>query len=107
MYRFYNTTFILVFQLSYYLAYAIGAFMVARRFGRDDAWMAFVPFLNIYLICTIARKETSFTVMAIAFSFLCGIVGVFMVASAWADIAGMLGKDTWYGWLLAEKPVTS
>ncbi len=95
----YDYRLIAAFQLSYYLAYAIGAFMVARRFGREDAWMAFVPFLNIYLICDMARKETSFTVMAIVFTFVCGIVGVIMVASAWADIAVLLGKDTWYGWL--------
>lgn len=99
MFRYYNVTFILAYNLVNYLAYAIGSYMVAKRLGRQDAWMAFIPFLNIWLICDMARKDTGFTVMAIAFTFICGIVGVIMVASAWADIAVLLGKETWYGWL--------
>jgi hypothetical protein len=90
---------IIVIELAYYMVYGFATFLVAKRLGRTDAWMGFVPILNLFLICQMARKEPSYFLWVVVGSFFCGIIGIVLIAAAWADIAGMVGKPRWYGWL--------
>ena len=38
----------LVFMLGSYLLHSFGLYTIAKRMGKKDAWMAFVPFARTY-----------------------------------------------------------
>jgi Family of unknown function (DUF5684) len=46
----------IVIQLVIYLFYAYCVFALAKKMGAANAWMAFIPLLNIYLFMKMAGK---------------------------------------------------
>jgi hypothetical protein len=85
--------------LLYYLLYGVLVYRVAKRTGMPDAWMGFVPILNIFLVWEMSRRGAFFGFMILLLSILsCGFFGGILLAIAWDDIAERVGRSPWYGY---------
>ena len=83
--------FAFVILLPIYIYSAVTLMIIAKRTKTEDAWMAWVPFLNIYLMAKIG-KVPLWTLALFALMFLP------MVGSL--AISGMM---VWYWWAIAER----
>jgi len=75
-----------------YVAYT--QMVLARRLGilMRDAWLAWLPFANIYLLTKMAIRE---------WWYMLGIfipyVNIFVVGFLWSEASTRLGKNPWIG----------
>ncbi len=76
-----------------YLIISVSLFMIASQDKEDFAWFAFVPFLNLFLMCKIGRVNP---LMLLLFFVPC--VNLFVYAYLWAKIGETRDKAIW-GWL--------
>ena len=90
--------FIILLALYIYAAYCL--MVMADRLGVENSWFAFIPFLNLWLLTQMGRRETSWFVIMLIFSFLCGIVTAVMVILIMMDVAEERGFENWWGILL-------
>ena len=82
--------FLLVF-LPLYIYSAVTLMIIAKRTKTDDAWMAWIPFLNIYLMAKVGRVPLwSLALFALMFLPVVGSLA----------ISGMM---VWYWWMIAER----
>jgi hypothetical protein len=91
---------IILFSLAYYVVTAYFLMKTADRMGVENGWFAFIPFLNLYLITMMGRKEMSWFVIMLIFSFCFGLVTMVMAILIFMDVAEMLGFERWWGILL-------
>jgi len=56
MYSFLGGAGSLIIGLVFYAYYALGLMVIANKTDTPDGWMAWIPILNLYLMCRIARK---------------------------------------------------
>ncbi len=88
--------FILLFVLLYiftgWLLYRIG-----KRLNYPNSWYAWIPFLNIYMMCELGEKDMTYFLLTLLFTFVCGIVATVMLIIAWMRIAERCGKESWWG----------
>ncbi len=82
-----------------YIAYCLQ--IIARKTGTENSWFAWVPILNIYLMCKIARKPGWWVIF-----FIIPIVNIVVGAIVWMEIAEHRNKDRILG-LLAIVPVVN
>jgi len=73
-----------------YMAFALQ--MIATKTHIPNAWLAWIPIANIYLMCKIAGKPGWWTVLA-----LIPLVGIVVLAIVWAGIAKARNKPAWVG----------
>ena len=73
-----------------YIAYT--SMVLAHRLHLRDAWMAWVPFANLYLLAKMANKSPWF-----ALGFLLPYVNFFTTGYLWSGIAFRLGKNSLLG----------
>jgi len=73
-----------------YVAYTL--MVLAGRLGHKDAWMAWIPFANLYLMTKMAGREWWWVIGAIITP-----INIFVVPFLWFTIAGRLGKNPWIG----------
>jgi hypothetical protein len=104
MYRFHHypicgpggTAVPIILGLAFYVYLAICLQVLAKKTGTEHAWMAWVPVLNLYLLCKIAGKPGWWIVFTpIPF------VNVFFGILVFMAIAQMRGKPYWWGILIA------
>jgi hypothetical protein len=84
-------------------AYIFGAFCLMRmadRLGVENGWFAFIPFLNLWLLCQMAGKDNTWFIIMLIGSFCCGIVTAVMAIIIMMDVAERLGFENWWGILL-------
>ncbi|RJP33002.1 MAG: hypothetical protein C4536_04590 [Actinobacteria bacterium] len=86
---------IVFYVLSAWLLYRIG-----KRFGYENSWYAWVPFLNLWMMTELAGRDTTFFVILLLGTFFCFIVALVMMIMLWMDIAERCGKESWYGILI-------
>jgi hypothetical protein len=87
-----------VFWLIWVLTYvylALTLQFIANKTGTPDAWMAWVPILNVYLMCKIAGKPGWWVVL-----FFIPFVNLVMTVLVWMGIAEARHKPAWLGVLM-------
>jgi len=93
--------FVLIF-VAIYIYYAIALMRIANRTKTKDAWLAWIPIVNILLVIQIA-KQPWWHIFALALYFIPFIGGLaFLVVTAfwWWKVAERLKRDGWQGILM-------
>lgn len=81
--------------LAFYVYAAITLMFIAKKTGTSNAWMAWIPILNLYLMCKAAGKSGLWIIL------LClPFVNVVAIILLWAGIAQRLGRPGWWGLLM-------
>lgn len=84
-------------------AYVFSAYClmkIADRLGTPNSWFAFIPILNIWLLCQMDEKENSWFIIMLIFTFCFGIVTAVMAILIMMDVSEKLGFESWWGILL-------
>ena len=74
---------------------AIPLFAIGKKLGRDDAWWAWIPIVNIVLMCRIAGKPDWWVVL-----FFIPLVNIVVSVLCWVGIASACDKPDWLGILM-------
>jgi hypothetical protein len=85
----------LIGLIALYLVQTVPIYMIARKCGQQNAWMAFVPLANLWLLCDMAEMETWFLII-----WLVPYVNVVFLAFVWWRIAENTNKPGWVGLLM-------
>jgi len=85
----------MLFYLICYVYMSLVIMFIAKKTSTSNSWMAWVPILNIYLLCKAAGKSIAwFILMFIPF------INIIAVVIVWAAVAERLGKPAWWGILM-------
>ena len=88
------------FGLAFYAYKAICLMLLAKKTGTSNGWMAWVPILDLYLMCKVAGKSGAWI-----FLFLIPIVNVIVIVLLWMAISERCGKPGWWGILMLISPI--
>ncbi len=80
---------------AFYIYLAITLMFIAKKTATSNAWMAWVPLLNLYLMCKAAGKSGIWIIL-----LLLPVVNVIAIILLWAGIAQRLGRSGWWGLLM-------
>ncbi len=78
-----------------YAYFAICLQTIAKKTGTKDAWMAWVPVLNVFLMCTLGGKPGWWLIL-----FCIPFVNIVMLIIVWMAIAEARNKPSWFGILM-------
>ena len=87
--------FMLIVWLAIYVYYAFAFMTIANKTGTENAWMAWVPILNLWLMVQIAEKEAWWIILF--FIPVLNLVAAIVVTMA---IAERVDKPSWWGILI-------
>lgn len=76
-----------------YMSYCLRE--IARKQAFERAWLAWVPVVNIYVLCRVAGKGLLWTVLA-----LVPVVNIVIYPLLFMKLARARGRSRWYGLLL-------
>lgn len=82
-------------NLAFYVYIAICLMLVAKKTATSGGWMAWVPFLNLYLMCKAAGKSGLWIIL-----LLLPFINIVAIVLLWAAIAERLGRPAWWGLLM-------
>jgi len=66
--------------------------IIARKTDTSSAWLAWIPIVNLYLLCTIAGQSGWWF-----FLFFIPIVNIIVYIYIWMNIAETCNRPTWLG----------
>ena len=84
-----------VIWLAAYVYLALSLQIIASKTGTPDGWMAWVPIVNLYLMCRIAGRPGWWTIL-----LLIPFVNIVMAVVVWMGIAEARQKPAWLGVLM-------
>jgi len=84
--------FMLIVWLAIYVYYALAFMTIANKTGTENAWMAWVPILNVWLMVQIPRMAAWWFILL--FIPVLNLVAMIVVTMA---IAESVGKPSWWG----------
>ncbi len=91
--------FSIFFFLVFYVFNAICLMLLAKKTETPNGWMAWVPILNIYLMCKVAGKSGLWMIW-----FFIPIVNIIafpiITVLLWVGIAQRVGRSGWWGILM-------
>lgn len=85
----------LIIFAAIYIYWALALMTIANKTNTANAWMAWIPILNIFLMLNIAQKPLWWFIL-----FLIPLVGLVMAILTWMAIAERRGKPSWWGIML-------
>lgn len=91
----------LLWQLALYGWAALCLYIIARRTYTPDAWLAWIPVFNLYLMCKVARRPGWWFLL-----FVVPLLGIVVFALVWVDIAQARRQSPWLG-ILTAVPVVN
>src|SRR4051812_1865377 len=86
---------VLVVGFLLYLYFSIMLMIIARKSNTPNAGLAWIPLVNLFLMCQIARRPGWWVLL-----LLIPIVNIYFAALLWMSIAEMRGKPAWTGALM-------
>ncbi|MEA1925666.1 MAG: DUF5684 domain-containing protein [Patescibacteria group bacterium] len=87
--------FMLIVSLVFYIYLAISLMKIAKKSNTPNAWLAWIPILNVILMLQIAKKPLWWILL-----FLIPIVNIIFSVLVWIEIAKAVGKPEWWGILI-------
>jgi Family of unknown function (DUF5684) len=87
--------FLLVYLLvgvAYYVYIALSLQTIANKTNTENAWLAWIPLVNIFLMVNIAQKPGWWFILC-----LIPFVNIVMLIIIWMAIAERRGKPSWWG----------
>jgi len=69
---------------------------IAKKTNTEDGWLAWIPVINLYLLCRIARKPGWWVILL----FIPFLVNVIIFIILWMRIAEIRNKPAWLGVLM-------
>jgi len=95
-----DETFSFLIGIAIYVYVAYSIMVIANRTNTENSWFAWVPILNLYLLCKIADKPGWWVIL-----FLIPLVNIVISIIVWMRIAEKMGKPSWLGILWIIPPV--
>ncbi len=83
-----------------FLYLAVTVFTIASRLRVSNRWMAFIPILNIFLMCSIGRRSMMWGV-----AMFIPILNVIAWSVIWGGIAEATGRSSAWGCLMLIPPI--
>jgi hypothetical protein len=90
-----------VIFLVMYVYVALALQTIATKTNTENAWLAWIPIVNIILMCNIAKKPVWWIILC-----LIPLVNIVIFIILWMGIAEARGKPNWWG-ILMIVPVVS
>lgn len=84
--------FAMVIVIAIYVYSAICVMKMSKKTGTPNAWMAWIPILNIVLLIQIAKKPLWWIIL-----FFIPFVNIVMTVLVWMGVAESLKKPQWIG----------
>ncbi len=84
-----------IFGLAAYIYFALALQTIAQRTHTKDAWLAWIPLLNIILMLNIAQKPLWWILL-----FLVPLVNIVITVIVWMAMAKARQKPEWLGILI-------
>lgn len=84
--------FFLLMLLAGYVYMALALQTIAQKTNTENAWLAWIPIVNIILMLAIAQKPIWWIVL-----FLIPLVNIVMAIIVWMAIAEARNKPSWWG----------
>ncbi|MCL4472549.1 MAG: DUF5684 domain-containing protein [Actinobacteria bacterium] len=81
-----------LFVVAAYVYYSFSLMTIAAKTSTENGWMAWIPVLNLYLMCKIAGRPGWWLVL-----MLVPLVNVVMLVIVWMGIAEARGFPGWWG----------
>jgi hypothetical protein len=83
---------LLIIGLAFYVYMALALQTIAKKTNTENAWLAWVPIINIILMLNIAQKPLWWIILC-----LIPIVNIIVIVIVWMAIAEARGKPSWWG----------
>ena len=90
-----NPLITLVLAVVFYLAFTVPVYKIAERLNQENAWMAFVPIANLFLLASMAGKEWWWVLL-----MLIPLINIIIFIILWMGVAENLGHPSWMGILM-------
>lgn len=84
-----------VVGLAFYVYVALAVYTIANKTHTENAWMAWIPIVNVVLLLNIAKKPIWWIIL-----FFIPLVSLVMAIIVWMAVAEARGKPNWWGILL-------
>jgi len=81
--------------LATYLWLALCLYLISNKTKTPDAWLAWIPIANIYLMCKIAGRSGWWAIL-----FFIPLLNVIILAVIWMGIAKARNQESWLGILM-------
>lgn len=91
----------LLFGLAGYVYVSLALQTIATKTNTANAWLAWIPIANIFLMLSIAKKPMWWFLL-----FLVPLLNVIMLIIVWMAVAEARGKPSWWG-ILTVVPVAN
>ena len=85
----------LILFAAIYVYMALSLQTIAKKTNTENAWMAWIPIVNIILMLNIAKKPLWWIIL-----MLIPLVNIVIAIIVWMAIAEARGKPSWWGILL-------
>jgi uncharacterized membrane protein YhaH (DUF805 family) len=86
----------LVIVVSAYIAYALPLYIIAKKSEEEYAWLAFVPFANLWLMCQMTDLSLIWLILSL---FIPPVACLFQIV-VWWRIAENTNKSGFWGVLM-------
>lgn len=93
--------FILGLAVGSYIYFALAVQTIATKTSTPNAWLAWIPIANIFLMLGIAKKPLWWFIL-----FLIPLVNIVMAVIVWMGIAEARQKPNWWG-ILTIVPIVN
>lgn len=78
-----------------YLYMALALQTIAAKTNTDNAWLAWIPIVNLVLLLNVARKPVWWILL-----FFVPLVNLIIAVVVWMGVAEARGKESWLGILM-------
>jgi hypothetical protein len=89
-----------ILAIIFYVYTAYCQYVIAKKTNTENAWMAWVPFLNMWQMVKIARKEWWYFLL-----MFIPLVNIVVFVILWMKIAEIRNMPSWLGILMIISPV--
>ena len=79
-----------VFMVIFYVFFSLCLMLIAKKMGVANAWLAWIPIANIYLMTQMAGRPGWWTVLMFV-PLANAVIGIIL----WVDILKKLNKNPW------------
>ncbi len=94
--------FAVIVSIAIYIYFAVALLTIAKKTNTPNAWLAFIPIANVYLMTQVAKLPAWWTLAVLLplFPFIGAIAMWAVLIYIWWKIAEVLGRPGWWSLLL-------